>query len=1064
MSIYQTNPPESKTYRFILQAHARGRALHLDFRYELEPGTVLLGWTIDALKSLRIRPESLADAKKLAEERMPLFIKKTYDPKKKWVVQTKKKEPYEWLGLDNQTFKPGTVGATKNEFGYMWIIDTGTIEYGAQKAYFNELFCHGTKKWNDKSIWDGRLIFRALPNVWRKKSLESGEPEKTGKGYLVHMAFFAEPDPYVLGNRALKENWYPPANISALPKEVRTQIPSEYQYWKIKDQAKAHKTRDELIESIKKKEVVLTYAEDEDFFAKKKKKEPPITRPAGLLPISKISLPSKSVAAKIKKVLFYKPPPDVHFRWVLSKKKGEKEECPDCLILAKKGLMSLDELPTYPGEGKTICGTAERCTLNVVFPKTEDYPQREYQIIPTKDKTLYESEWVKNYMAENLAKNYEEPIKPLWTEIMEELDMARDHVKALITDVKHMDRLDKAFMVFAGAPLIKDGLIAYKQAAREVYESLGISAKEALHFSPEKQRKINQKILAVEIRLLNEGQVLEVEKQIGFMEDFMLEVLTSNVAAKTTSAFYKTMKALVSKIKNFKSKGIVGKIIKAATTEASKVQIDEVTKRSKDLRLKTTKFIEDLKNWDAKAIGNKILDEIDYFVSFWKDTVLIGTTGTAVRNIADNTLKAVNEMINSLFKGEPFWAFYTSKNKQILNIPKEVVSQSWAREAGDYAHLDAMGKVGINWWERMRKFLYQSLLEIPEQAARRGVYIGKMKRFEKVLLARGRNLADYDDLMKKKAISEVNRIFFDYSKKMQIEIPLSRIFPFEVYNIRNFNYWLKDFMEHPWKIGIIRAIWHFWEKRGMGKAFKFKDKIPLYLIPGTYFNPLSWVSAFKLVKLFAWYKGDPKWIIARDAHVKWLSQQIKYLPPDAAARVLSKAQLKNVGEFEDRQKFKWVKIGVDFLDEWLGLLPLWKKVLAQLHAAEREEWKTMFPQSQLIMAVSSHLLNTFWGTIKPPSTVVLRDIYKIMETQGASAQKNLKDDIEADRITETGPELKLLKRKALTKDREAAEKIYRAWQLQKVVVGYSTGLWLSKSWGDIYKMHKALLEEMESKS
>ena len=206
MSIYLQNPPEDKKYKFVLQCHSRGRAVHLDFRYELEPKTVLLGWTIDAIKSLPKTPEDLADAKKMVETKMPAFVRMCHDPKTKWVVQTKAKEPYAWLNIDDQTFGSGTVGSSKYEAGYMWILDNGTIEYGAQKAASNELFCHGTKKWDEQTIWDGRLIIRALPNVWNKESLATGEISKTGKGYLVHMAFFAgDLKPYVIDTRALKK-------------------------------------------------------------------------------------------------------------------------------------------------------------------------------------------------------------------------------------------------------------------------------------------------------------------------------------------------------------------------------------------------------------------------------------------------------------------------------------------------------------------------------------------------------------------------------------------------------------------------------------------------------------------------------------------------------------------------------------------------------------------------------------------------------------------------------------------------------------------------------------------
>ncbi|GAH63037.1 unnamed protein product, partial [marine sediment metagenome] len=153
-----------------------------------------------------------------------------HDPERKAVCFKKAAEPFSWLTIDNATFPPGTVGATKDLFGYMYIVDKGKIEYGSLKPHFTELYLWGTKKWKGKRIMWGRFVIRALPNVWRKKSLETGEPEKTGKGYLVHMAWFPDEEPYCLSSRAVKKEWISPVGISALPEYIRKQVPEEFQY------------------------------------------------------------------------------------------------------------------------------------------------------------------------------------------------------------------------------------------------------------------------------------------------------------------------------------------------------------------------------------------------------------------------------------------------------------------------------------------------------------------------------------------------------------------------------------------------------------------------------------------------------------------------------------------------------------------------------------------------------------------------------------------------------------------------------------------------------------------
>jgi len=170
----------------------------------------------------------------------------------------------EWRTVDNATFPPGTVGASKELFGYMYILDKGKIEIGAMKPTFNEYYVWGTEKWKGKRIMWGRFVIRALPNVWRKKSLATGEPVKTGKGYLVHMGWFPDEEPYTLSSRAIKKGWVPPVGISALPKYIRKQIPEEFQYWKKKTKEATRKMRDALFDAMKKEDVKISYEIESD--------------------------------------------------------------------------------------------------------------------------------------------------------------------------------------------------------------------------------------------------------------------------------------------------------------------------------------------------------------------------------------------------------------------------------------------------------------------------------------------------------------------------------------------------------------------------------------------------------------------------------------------------------------------------------------------------------------------------------------------------------------------------------------------------------------------------------
>jgi len=1091
-SIYLQNPLEEKTYKFVLQVHIRGKSVHLDFRYELEPRKVLLGWTIDAIKSLESTPKDLADAKRLAEKKMSKFIKKCHDSKTKWVTQTKSKEPYEWIGIDNQTFKPGTIGATKNEFGYMWIIDSGIIEYGTQKPVFNELFCHGTKKWKDQTIWNGRFIVRALPNIWQKKSLASGEVSKTGKGYLVYMSFFADPFPYALDSRAIKKHWYPPTGISALPREIRNQIPSEYQYWKIKEQSKAHKIRDELIGAIKMKEVSLNYAENSIVeeqstvqghlsYLREKKPEMKTTIGGVVTPwevkIDKVKVPSKSVLSKIKSTLFYDPPKSLRFWWNPGKgtyggkdKKGKAvwNHCSDCIFLASKSPFTIDTLPTYPGEGKILCKGADHPSLEVEFPGEKKGEGRHYVFLPVKDKNLYKSQWVIDATTNLLIKDKKNvKIKSMWGVVHSLLLGYKELLKSLVVDAGNMNIVDKAFMVFAGQPLIKDFIIAYEQAVREVLRSVNLSLLEMIALDPAKRAPLMDKADAIAARLLNEGQALGVAP--------ITKALFNSIASqiKALKVFTKLPKRIgdvgvvpESEIHLFPSgkmqtpyePGIFRRIINSCFYSArvlrSKTLADRIT-----AALVNIDTFKGQMNYDTLRAGKFILDEVDYFKSFWKDCVLIYAPGVSIRNMADNTLKAMNESLNSFFKGEFFWPLMRKRGTPIIPIPKEVSGSFFVKTEAELSEM--LGKT--NWYQTHRNVLYEALLGGPETKAREWYFSGYVDAYAKRLFKQGEILDDFAEIMREKGIKEVNRVFFDYKNKMAAEVGFERIFPFFTFNIRNNAYWLKDFMYHPWKLGAIRGVWNWWSKRtGSNVNFSIKTMIPVYLIPGTYFNPLSWLSAYKYIKVFTKYHGEPKWREAQDANIKGQIEMMKKIPVENRTKIFSKAKIKNMQDYLDRQKVTWAKVTVDFLDDWLGLLPIWKKyVLAPLQLAEKEEWRTVIPQGQLVDAVSSWMFKEFVGTVTPPGPQKIHYIYGIMDRVGLPTKEMIDEEIK--KMSPSEKEGKSRSELAKKVKRAKAEQMYRAWEAQKAGIGFLSGLWLSRSWADVYNMHIAILDELSSK-
>ncbi len=194
------------------------------------------------------------------------------------------------------------------------------------------------------------------------------------------------------------------------------------------------------------------------------------------------------------------------------------------------------------------------------------------------------------------------------------------------------------------------------------------------------------------------------------------------------------------------------------------------------------------------------------------------------------------------------------------------------------------------------------------------------------------------------------------------------------------------------------------------------------------------------------------------------------------------AKVRTFQAYKDRQKHRWVKVSVNFLDRWLGLHPIWKIALAKMQLAEKREYLTMFPQGPLIGIVTDEIFNTQYSSVKPlTSTVDKRYSWGIMEETGLPTAEEIRTRIgeqvarlsSADReLRGKQIELETPKEKRVREEREwavakkslrdaIANKLYKAWQVQQKIIGYLSGLYLTKSWKEIYLAHKAILEELE---
>ena len=282
---YLSYPDEERTLRYVMQEHWRGSSVHVDFRFTSAFRGLLGGFTLmhqiaDVVKKPVL---TLEDAKRWARSgkhskiiwEPPGSVLKRKTPTGKLtniqlLASKKKLEPEEWEKIEGvipAPKQPGEKvrpGATRFFPGVMLIRDLGTIEYGALKSYYVELFLKG-------KIFKRRVVLRLLENVWKelneddaaglqkelKGLIKAGEilrppaasEDRTGREDLVWQFMLPEEQtPYVLTEESL-ENWNPPEGVSALPKAIREKVPAHLHYWKMRGR-KAVETRRDLIKLI----------------------------------------------------------------------------------------------------------------------------------------------------------------------------------------------------------------------------------------------------------------------------------------------------------------------------------------------------------------------------------------------------------------------------------------------------------------------------------------------------------------------------------------------------------------------------------------------------------------------------------------------------------------------------------------------------------------------------------------------------------------------------------------------------------------------------------------------
>ena len=199
----------------------------------------------------------------------------------------------------------GEIGATANYPGVFYIMDKGKVEYLAQKPWMHEYYFKSRK---GRGGLRGRYLFRQLrtedigkgfllkdfPGCSEKAPIKLEDLKAASERYKIPVGniqeilynhveeleskkivvpaaeqefkdeaawFFIKAEdqtPYVLSNRAVDQKWIPPRNISALPEYIRKQIPAKFQYWKLEKDRDRIEIRDQLIKSMKDKDVNIT--------------------------------------------------------------------------------------------------------------------------------------------------------------------------------------------------------------------------------------------------------------------------------------------------------------------------------------------------------------------------------------------------------------------------------------------------------------------------------------------------------------------------------------------------------------------------------------------------------------------------------------------------------------------------------------------------------------------------------------------------------------------------------------------------------------------------------------
>jgi DNA adenine methylase len=210
-----------KDYGVILN-HFRGKSVHIDFRRKqngyLEGETImnapagLVTEDVDTLAKARKWNKVLLEKGKFRPD---------MDPTKKAVLVGKARQPLEWLNVREVVYPPGSVGATRYEWGAFVTMDEGMAYPGVQRPYFKEFFL------DMKHFKEKRMVERAIG--------VSPEWEKPPKAPIQWQTWtnMADETPYILSKRQRKDkrDYIPEEGEKAIPPWWEEKIKPEHRWW-----------------------------------------------------------------------------------------------------------------------------------------------------------------------------------------------------------------------------------------------------------------------------------------------------------------------------------------------------------------------------------------------------------------------------------------------------------------------------------------------------------------------------------------------------------------------------------------------------------------------------------------------------------------------------------------------------------------------------------------------------------------------------------------------------------------------------------------------------------------